>query len=120
MFVYLSEIKWADGYKCKRCNNDKFGNGKNYQNRRCPKCRYDESPTTGTMFEKIKFSLLIAFHIAFKISIKKKGMSSLELSSKFELRQKTCCSFKSKVQLAINLFRNYTKIYKRLNFIYLF
>ena len=99
--IYLSEIKWADGYKCKRCDNDKFGNGKNPQNRRCTKCRYDESPTTGTMFEKIKFSLLIAFHIAFKISTKKKGMSSLELSSEFELRQKTCWSFKSKVQQAM-------------------
>ena len=27
---------------------------------------YDESPTAGTMFDKIKFSLLIAFHICFK------------------------------------------------------
>ena len=53
------------------------------------------------MFEKIKFSLLIAFHIAFKITTKKKGMSSLELSSEFELRQKTCWSFKSKVQQAM-------------------
>jgi hypothetical protein len=53
------------------------------------------------MFEKIKFSLLIAFHIAFKISTKKKGMSSLELSSEFKLRQKTCWLFKSKVQRAM-------------------
>ena len=37
------------------------------------------------MFNKLKFSLLIAFHIAFKISTKKKGMSSLELSEEFEL-----------------------------------
>ena len=96
-FIYLSEIKWESGYNCKRCGNDKFGNGKNPQNRRCTKCRYDESPTTVTMFEKIKFSLLIVFHIAFKISTKKKGMSSLELSSEFELRQKTCGLFKSKL-----------------------
>jgi hypothetical protein len=89
-FNNLSEIKWASDYNCKHSGNDKFGNGKNPQNRRCAKCRYDESPTTGSMFEKIKFSLLIAFHIAFKISTKKKGMSYLELSSEFELRQKTC------------------------------
>lgn len=44
------------------------------------KCKYDESPTSGTMFDKLKFSLLIAFYIAFKISTKKKGMSSFELS----------------------------------------
>jgi len=53
------------------------------------------------MFEKLKFPILIAFHIAFKISTKKKGMSSLELSNEFELRQKTCWSFKQKVQIAM-------------------
>jgi hypothetical protein len=95
---YLSEIKWLTGYNCKRCNNDKFGNGKNIHNRRCTKCRYDESPTAGTMFEKLKFSILIAFHIVFKISTKKKGMSSLELSNEFELRQMTCWAFKQKLQ----------------------
>lgn len=88
----------ANGYKCKRCNNDKFGNGKNSHNRRCTKCRYDESPTAGTMFEKLKFSILIAFHIVFKISTKKKGMSSIELSNEFELRQMTCWAFKQKLQ----------------------
>ena len=53
------------------------------------------------MFDKVKFSLLKSFHIAFKISTKKKGMSSLELSHEFELRQKTCWEFKWKVQQAM-------------------
>lgn len=96
--AYLAEIKWLDGYSCLRCGNNKFGNGKNPNNKRCSKCRYDESPTTGTMFEKLKFPLLIAFHITFKISTKKKGMSSMELSNEFELRQKTCWAFKQKLQ----------------------
>lgn len=95
---YLAEVKWLNGYNCKRCNNDKFGTGKNSYNRRCTKCRYDESPTVGTMFEKLKFSILVAFHIVFKISTKKKGMSSLELSNEFELRQMTCWAFKQKLQ----------------------
>lgn len=95
---YVSEIKWKDGFRCVRCNNDKFCEGKKTHNRRCTRCRFDESPTSGTMFEKLKFSILIAFHIAFKISTKKKGMSSLELSNEFELRQKTCWSFKQKLQ----------------------
>ena len=34
----------------------------------------------------------------FKIGTKKKGMSSLELSHEFELRQKTCWAFKQKIQ----------------------
>lgn len=75
-----------------------LGMEKNIHNRRCTKCRYDESPTAGTMFKKLKFSILIAFHIIFKISTKKKGMSSLELSNEFELRQMTCWAFKQKLQ----------------------
>ena len=98
---YLVDVKWADGFICKRCSNDKFCAGRKPHNRRCTKCRYDESPTANTMFNKLKFSILIAFHIVFKISTKKKGMFSLELSSEFELRQKTCWAFKRKVQLAM-------------------
>lgn len=98
---YLSSLKWEDGYSCKRCKNDKYCQDKKPYNRRCTKCRYEESPTAGTMFDKVKFSLLKAFHIAFKISTKKKGMSSLELSNEYELRQKTCWEFKWKIQQAM-------------------
>lgn len=50
------------------------------------------------MFEKLKFLILIAFYIIFKISTKKKGMFSLELSNEFEIRQMTCWVFKQKLQ----------------------
>lgn len=101
-YKYLSEIKWSeDTYRCKRCGYEKYCKGKKPYSRRCIKCKHDESPTAGTMFDKCKFSLLLAFHIAFKISTKKKGMSSLELSEEFELRQKTCWEFKWKVQQAM-------------------
>ena len=95
---YIAEIKWEQGYQCKRCGNSKFIRGSKPYNRRCLKCKNDESPTAGTMFDKVKFPLLIAFHIVFKVVTKKKGMSTLELSREFELRQKTCWSFKWKIQ----------------------
>lgn len=98
---YLSLLKWESGYNCKRCGNDNYCSGKRAYNRRCTKCRYDESPTAGTMFDKVKFSILKAFHIVFKIATKKKGMSSLELSKEFDLRQKTCWEFKWKLQQAM-------------------
>jgi len=99
-FRYLSDVKWdiENPYKCKKCDHPKYGKGKKPHSRRCTKCNYDESPTAGTMFDKLKFSLLIAFHIVFKISTKKKGLSSMELSEEFELRQKTCWEFKWKIQ----------------------
>lgn len=98
---YLSVLKWEQGYSCKRCSNLIYCSGKKPFNRRCTKCRYDESPTAGTMFDKVKFSILKAFHIVFKIATKKKGMSSIELSNEFGLRQKTCWEFKWKIQQAM-------------------
>ena len=97
-YEYLSLIKWENGFVCRKCNYDKHYKGKKPFSKRCLRCKYDESPTTNTMFEKLKFPILIAFHIVFKISTKKKGVSSMELSNEFELRQKTCWTFKQKVQ----------------------
>ena len=104
---YLSEIKWQNGYICKKCGHTTFCKGAKEYSRRCVKCKYDESPTAGTMFDKIKFSLLIAFHICFKISTKKKGMSSLELAEEFGLRQMTVWQFKWKIQQAMASSRLY-------------
>jgi len=98
---YLAELKWEDEYKCKKCGYARFCNGKKPFSRRCNQCGYDESPTAGTMFDKCKFPLHLAFHIAFKVSTKKKGMSTLELSREFEMRQKTCWEFKKKIQQAM-------------------
>ena len=107
-YKYLSSIKWPDEtFCCKKCGNIKYCKGKKPYSRRCIKCRYDESPTSGTMFDKCKFSLLLAFHIAFKVSTKKKGMSSLELSKEFELRQMTSWEFKWKIQQAMQSSKKY-------------
>ena len=101
-YHYLADIKWCDNsYQCRKCGHTKYCKGVKPFSRRCMKCKYDESPTAGTMFDKCKFPLQLAFHIAFKISTKKKGMSSLELSQEFELRQKTCWEFKWKIQQAM-------------------
>lgn len=100
-YKYIAAIKWKDGYVCKKCNHVNFCAGRKPYSRRCTRCKYDESPTSGTMFDKCKFSIHIAFHLAFKISTKKKGMSSLELSHEFDLRRKTCWEFKWKMQQAM-------------------
>ena len=105
--AYLTDLKWNDGYSCRKCGHDKFYKGFKPHFRRCMKCKYDESPTANTMFDKCKFSIQVAFHIAFKISTKKKGMSSMELSEEFELRQKTCWEFKWKIQQAMQSSCNY-------------
>ena len=107
-YKYLSEIKWdGDNFICKKCGNTHYCKGRSPYSRRCTRCKYDESVTSGTMFAKCKFSILLAFHIAFKISTKKKGMSSPELSEEYDLRQKTCWEFKRKIQQAMKSSGNY-------------
>ncbi len=98
---YLMEIKWKDGMKCVKCDSEEFWKGKCSNNIRCKKCGYEESPTAGTLFHKIKFPLLKAFHICYRLSVSKKGMSSWELSRELSLRQMTCWAFKRKIQQAM-------------------
>lgn len=98
---YLKEIKWKDGTRCSKCDSEEFWKGKCSNNIRCKKCGYEESPTAGTLFHKIKFPLLKAFHICYRVSVSKKGMSSWELSRELGLRQMTCWAFRRKIQEAM-------------------
>jgi predicted RNA-binding Zn-ribbon protein involved in translation (DUF1610 family) len=98
---YLADRKWTDGFLCPKCGNTKYCNGDREHSRQCTKCNYIGSPTSGTLFHKVKFSLRKAFYIVFYLSTSKKGISSTELSRKLGLRQKTCWLFKQKVMVAM-------------------
>lgn len=104
---YLSELKWKEGYKCRRCGYELWWRGKKTFDRRCRRCGYNESPTAGTLFHKLKFGLLKAFRICFILSVRKKGMSSCELSRAFDVEQKTAWYFKMKVQEAMKSSEKY-------------
>jgi hypothetical protein len=99
--TYLSNVKWSSGFICPQCSNPKYCNGHKEHIRQCTKCNYLASPTSGTLFHKVKFPLLKAFYIVYYISTNKKGISSTELSRKLGLRQKTCWLFKQKVMQAM-------------------
>ncbi|MBC7425537.1 MAG: IS1595 family transposase [Bacteroidia bacterium] len=99
----MAAVKWEEGYTCRKCRCEKYIKGSKPHNRRCLRCKYDESPTAATSFDKLKFPILVAFHIAFSISTRKKGMSSIELSEEFGLRQKTCWEFRRKLQSVMGI-----------------
>jgi predicted RNA-binding Zn-ribbon protein involved in translation (DUF1610 family) len=94
---YLAEVKWSSGFICPQCGHTKYCNGPKVHIRQCTKCNRLVSPTSGTLFHKVKFPLLKAFYIIYYVSTNKKGISSTELSRKLGLRQKTCWLFKQKV-----------------------
>jgi len=72
-YRYIADINWASGFVCKKCGHVNYCAGRKPSSRRCTRCKHDESPTSATMFDKCKFSLHLAFHLAFKISTKKRA-----------------------------------------------
>ena len=100
-YAYLAKCKWPHGFKCERCSHTKCCQGKGPQYFQCTKCRYQASPTSGTMFHKTKLPLLKAFYIIYYTVTSKHGIASTELSRKLGLRQKTCWAFQQKIARAI-------------------
>ena len=98
---HLVELKWSAGYSCKKCGHKKWCKGEKPHDRQCTSCNYTESPTAGTLFHRVKFSLKKAFYITYFVGTNKKGITSTELSRKLGLRQKTCWLFKRKVMKAM-------------------
>lgn len=98
---YLADIKWSDGFCCRKCGHKNSCKGFAAGSRQCTSCNYTESPTASTLFHKVKFDLVKAFYIVYFMSTNKKGITSTELSRKLNLRQKTCWAFKRKVMKAM-------------------
>jgi len=99
--AYLSDLKWKDGYKCRKCGYTGYCNGLREYDRQCCRCSYVESATAGTLFHKVKFPLVKAFHAVYFISTNKKGITSTELARKLGLKQKVCWLFRRKVMKAM-------------------
>ena len=66
--------------------------------KRCINCNYDESPTSYTLFHRIRFPLTKAFYLVYLTQAKsQQNLTMDELSEIVELRRETCWSFKQKI-----------------------
>jgi len=106
-YEFLAELKWPDGYNCGRCQGDVYIKGKQPASRRCSRCGYDESTTTGTLFHKLKFGIDKALEMLYEIATSKKGANSIWLAERFGVQQKTAWLFRQKVQLAMESSEQY-------------
>lgn len=98
---FLIEKKWGSGYKCIKCGCQDWVKGRQWFYRRCKICKYDESVTCNTLFQGTKMSLAKIFELGFRISQRKKGMSSCELAKELGCQQKTAWQWKAKFQKAM-------------------
>lgn len=98
---FLADLKWAEGFTCRKCGNTNSCAGKTPHSRRCTKCKSEESATSGTIFHNCKFAIHKAFFIAYNVCKGKEDVSTYDFARRLALRQMTCWNFKTKIQTAL-------------------
>ena len=95
---FLIEQKWGQGFVCRKCKDTECRSGRTSKNKRCKSCGYEESPTSQTLFHKLKFDISKAFGMIYDLTICKKGSSSMSLADQYEVSQNTAWLFRMKVR----------------------
>jgi len=98
---FLADLKWKDGFICKKCGHTNYCKGKTPYSRRCTRCKKEESATANTAFHRCKIPMIQAFEMALLVC-KLPGFSSHQISKKMNIRQMTCYHFQKKVQLCMD------------------
>ena len=110
---FLADLKWGDGFVCRKCGNTNHCPGKTPYSRRCTKCKTEESATTGTIFHNCKFPVSKAFYIAYNVCKGKEDLSTYEFARRLSLRQMTCWNFKTKIQHALQQMDSLNEVEKK-------
>lgn len=97
---YLAEIKWNDGFECRKCGHKKSQVRKDFS-RTCNICSHQESATSNTLFHKVKFGVRKAFFIVFEMATSTKSLSASYVSVRFGVTEKTARLFMHKVREAM-------------------
>jgi len=77
--AFVFARKYPDGFTCKHCSHAKHHEIERRGCWECAKCGYQESAKAGTLFHKSKLPLTTWFQAIFEITIRKGGISALEL-----------------------------------------
>jgi hypothetical protein len=111
-YEFLAELKWSEGYSCRKCGNSNYCPGKTPYSRRCTKCKTEESSAAGTIFHNCKFPISKAFYIAYNVCKGREDISTYEFARRLSLRQMTCWNFKTKIRNALQQMDSLTDIEK--------
>lgn len=94
---YLSEVKWFEGYICRKCGHNKSQIRKDFS-RTCNICSDTESAMADTLFHKVKFGLKNAFFICFEMATTTKSLSASQMAVRIGVQEKTARMFMHKVR----------------------
>ena len=100
-YKFLSDLKWSQGYVCRKCGCDHYFHGHLPYARRCAKCSYEESVIANTVFQNTRVLITKAFYMIFLIYSSKGKISSHKLSEILSIRQSTCWTYSSRIKKLI-------------------
>lgn len=103
---FIAEVKWEQGFACRKCGHTNYCPGKTAASRRCTRCKKEESATAHTIFHNCKFPIHKAFYIVSTVCFDKKKISANDLSSTLGLNPMTCWKFRKKIQDCIEAHEN--------------
>ncbi len=89
---YLGQIKWKDGYTCRKCEHNGYQMRKDFS-RTCNRCSDTESPTANTLFHRVRFGIRTAFFICFEMATTTKGLSARQMGVRYGITEKTARLF---------------------------
>lgn len=96
-YSFLAQLKWKNGYHCKKCNYNKFYELDHLASRKCKVCGFTESSISDTLLDNIHFSSVKALYIVYlTYHLPKTSVSSL--AKDIDLRVATCSVFYNKVK----------------------
>lgn len=99
---FVADMKWKDGYTCRKCGHTNYCEGKTFSSRRCTRCKTEESATAHTIFHNLKFPVNKAFYIAYNVCVLGSDFSTYNYSDQLGLNQMTCWKFRKRIQTCMS------------------
>ena len=106
-YSHLAHYKWSKGFSCHHCQSTEAHHCSIAHHKRCKQCLRIISPTSHTLFHKVKFGIHKAFYVVFKMSATTKSISAEQLSKTIGVNRKTALLFQQKVRLAMKSSENH-------------
>jgi len=94
---FLSSLKWANGFVCRKCGHNHFCDGNNQGSRRCTKCKTEETLKSNTIFQNCKLPLRTSMHMML-YAMHNPTVSTSKMCRDLGVRQMTCWRMKQLVK----------------------
>lgn len=95
---FLAEMKWKDGYLCRKCGAQHFYTGHLPYSRRCAQCSYEESATAHTVLQNVRIPINKSFYLIYLLYATRGKISSHKLAEILTIRQSTCWAYSKKIK----------------------